>query len=67
MENLWCTDSFYIAEFKLLGFYNIRRQAKSKHQNQGYGAISDVSDKGTEIQEKQNVNILPPECTHVLN
>lgn len=62
MESLWCTDFLSIAGFKLPGFY-IRRQAKSKHQKQGYGAISEISDKGTEIQEKQNVNILSSQCT----
>lgn len=65
MESLWCTDFLYAAGFKLLGFYNIRRQAKSKHQKQGYGAISEISDKGTEIQEKQNIDILSSQCTQV--
>lgn len=56
MESLGCTDYtiellFYIAGFKPCGFYNIRRQAKSKHQKQGYGTISEISDKDTEIQE----------------
>lgn len=67
MESLWCTGFFYIAGFKSVGFYNIRRQAKSKHQKQGYGAISEISDKGTETQENQNINILPSECTEVFN
>lgn len=67
MESLWCTDFPCIAAFKLLAFYNIRRQAKSKHEKQGCGAISEISDKGTEIQGKPNVNVLPSECTQVLN
>lgn len=43
-----------------------KTEVKSKHKKQGYGAIDEFSDKGTEVQEKQNFNILPFECTQVL-